>query len=113
MAAQPGVMPNPTIAAPTGAPAQLPAQVGQPAMPPPPPDYYSVLGVTRNSNSKIIKNSYNRIKNAMSKKNTKPELKQSVDLAYSTLSNSTKRKTYNSSINDWLKKNPPAAPRAN
>jgi hypothetical protein len=105
--------PNPVVpvAAPTGAPAPVPVQTAPVVMPP--PDHYSVLGVTRNSNSKTIKNSYNRIKNAMSKKNTKQELKQSVNLAYTTLSNSTKRKTYNSSINDWLKKNPPAAPRAN
>jgi len=110
---QPVIQQPQALAAATGAPPLAPAQVTQPIIQPPPADHYAVLGVKRNSNSKTIKNSYNRIKNAMSKKNTKQELKQSVDMAYNTLTNSNKRKTYNSSINDWLKKNPPSVPKAN
>ena len=77
----------------------------------PPPDYYTALGVKRNANVNSIKKSYTALKNAIAKQPTKPginTLKTSVNAAYDTLTNVTKRKAYNTQVDDWVKTHIPS-----
>jgi len=97
---------------------QATAPAAAPAQPTimPPPDYYAILGVPRTSTNSAIKTAYTTIKTAMAKIPTKAGTNsgnKDLEAAYATLSDATKRKVYDTEVDEWVKAHPPIPSKSN